>query len=127
MANLVKKKQKQRSQTSHICSVNMLVLKTYRCIQIHKMYESDVAQDQQQLLVGLLEVQIQTAHFLQPENQRSSLSMNFLCIAITTQRQSASAKIEVTCTITNFRLHFCTIFKNVSQAMSWKISRCKLQ
>jgi len=40
-----------------------------------------------------------------------------------------------TCTITNFRLHFWTIFKNVSQAMSWKgnisikylwLGRCKV-
>jgi hypothetical protein len=41
------------------------------------MYVSDVARDQQQLLEGQIEVQIQMAHFLQPKNQISIFSMNF--------------------------------------------------
>jgi hypothetical protein len=114
------------SRTSQI-GVNNLVLRSYGGIQIHKMYVSDVALDQQQLLEGLIEVQIQKARFLQPKIQRSIFLMNSLCITITTQNAKCLWKIEVTWTITNFRLHFWTIFKNVSHAMSWKILRCMLQ
>ena len=86
-------------------------------LQIHKMSEFDEAQDLEQLLQGQTEVQIQMVHALQPGS-----TMNYITRR-PFRRQWKDKKGELniaiqTWTITNLRLHFCTIFRNVSQAMS---------
>ena len=88
-------------------------------LQIHKMSEFDKAQDLEQWMQGQIEVQIRMVPSLQPGS-----TMNYITRS-SFRRQWKDKKGELnimiqTWTITNLRLHFWTIFKNVSHAMSWK-------
>lgn len=102
----------------HIMQIRLL--KDQINILIHKTNESDEAPDLLSLLEGLSEAQIQMAHFLQPRNKRRKQLQNSKPYSIYTIAITPKIYKYQTCTITNFRLHFWTIFKNVSQAISWK-------